>query len=99
MLSRLASDAWVMRRLVYVDRASRYLREPSAYSTPSARDDFPDPDTPATATTSPSGTSTSTFLRLCTLAPRTSMWSGAPRPPLPDMIALGTSIARGRLNG
>ena len=34
--------------------------------------DFPDPDTPVTATRQPSGISTSMFLRLCSRAPRTA---------------------------
>ncbi len=34
------------------------------------RVDFPDPDTPVTATKHPSGMSTSTFFRLCSRAPR-----------------------------
>src|SRR3954466_6389860 len=33
---------------------------------------FPEPATPVTTTSTPSGTSTSTFCRLCLLAPRTS---------------------------
>src|ERR1044072_3411863 len=33
---------------------------------------FPDPATPVTTTSTPSGMSTSTFRRLCVLAPRTS---------------------------
>ncbi len=44
--STSAFAACVMRLRVYVERASRYRREPSAYKTPSAREDFPDPDTP-----------------------------------------------------
>ena len=95
MLSSLASDAWVIRLLVYVDRASRYLLDPSAYSTPSAREDLPEPDTPATATTFPNGTSTSTDFRLWTLAPRISTWSGAERLmlSLPSIPAPNTGMA------
>ena len=65
-----------MRRRVYVDSASRYRRLPSAYSTPSASELFPEPDTPAIPTSFPSGMSTLTFFRLCTRAPRTCMKLG-----------------------
>ena len=58
-----------------MDSASRYRREPSAYSTPSASEDLPDPDTPAMPTILFSGMSTSMFFRLCTFAPRTSILS------------------------
>ena len=39
---------------------------------PSISELFPDPATPVTTTSTPSGMSTSTFCRLCVLAPRTS---------------------------
>ena len=68
----------VILLLVYVERDSRYLLEPSAYRTPSAREDFPEPETPAMPTILFSGISTSTFFRLCTLAPCTSIFSGLP---------------------
>src|SRR6476660_7043311 len=66
---------------VYV--AGLLRREPliaawSTDSTPSCpatepwiRELLPDPATPVTTTSTPSGMSTSTFLRLCVLAPRT----------------------------
>ena len=73
--STCALGAWVIRLRVYVDRDSRYLREPSAYSTPRARDDFPDPETPAMPTILLRGMSTSTPLRLWTLAPLTTILS------------------------
>jgi hypothetical protein len=38
---------------------------------PNAREDLPDPETPVNATILSRGTSTSTFLRLFSLAPRT----------------------------
>src|SRR6266852_615173 len=49
---------------------------PSAYSVPMASDVLPDPDTPTTATTRHSGTSTSTSRRLLCRAPRTAMTVG-----------------------
>src|ERR1700721_1357606 len=49
---------------------------PSAYSVPMASDVLPDPDTPTTATSRHSGTSTSTSRRLLCRAPRTSMTAG-----------------------
>ena len=51
-------------------------REPTAYRTPRARDDFPEPDTPAIPTSRFRGMSRSIFFRLCTRAPRISIWSG-----------------------
>ena len=59
-----------------MERDSKYLRDPSAYSTPSAREDFPEPETPAITTISCSGISISMFFRLWTFAPRTSMCLG-----------------------
>ena len=59
-----------------MESASRYLLEPSAYSTPSASEDLPEPETPAIPTISFSGMSTSILLRLCTRAPRICMYSG-----------------------
>ena len=50
-------------------------REPSAYNTPIAREDLPEPDTPAIPTIFPNGISTSIFLRLWTFAPRISIFS------------------------
>lgn len=76
MLSTAARGACDIRRRVYVDSASMYRRDPSAYRTPIAREDLPDPDTPATATSLRSGTVTSTSRRLCTRAPRTSIAKG-----------------------
>nr|BFF24870.1 hypothetical protein GCM10025732_28350 [Glycomyces mayteni] len=49
-------------------------------------EDFPDPETPATATSLRSGTSTSMPLRLWTLAPRTAMRTGAPSPSRPMSV-------------
>src|SRR6185369_17162024 len=40
---------------------------------PLISDDFPAPDTPVTATSTPSGNATSMFLRLCSRAPFTVM--------------------------
>src|SRR5258708_8246423 len=41
---------------------------------PWTSDDLPDPATPVTTQSTPSGTSTSTFCRLCESAPRISRW-------------------------
>ena len=57
--------------LGYTEEIDVYKRQ----STPSARLDLPEPDTPATPTILPSGTSTFTFFRLCTRAPRILIWS------------------------
>ena len=51
-----------------------------AYSTPNAREDLPEPDTPAIPTIFPSGISTSIFFRLWTFAPRISILSIAVHP-------------------
>ena len=47
-----------------MDNASKYLLDPSEYSTPSASDDLPDPETPLMATIFPSGMSMSMFFKL-----------------------------------
>jgi len=49
---------------------------PSAYRVPMASDVLPEPDTPTTATTRHSGTSTSMSRRLLCRAPRTLMHAG-----------------------
>lgn len=87
--ARAACD---IRRRVYVDSASIYRRDPSAYSTPIAREDFPDPDTPATATSRSRGTSTSTSFRLWTRAPRICTADGAGRA---ARAGIGSAMRRG----
>ena len=52
-------------------RCSRFAT--ALYSTSLTSVDLPEPDTPVTHVSTPSGTRTSMFLRLCWLAPRISM--------------------------
>src|ERR1041384_4531946 len=62
----------------YAESDSTYRRCPSAKIVSKASDDLPDPDTPVMTTNLLRGTTTSMFLRLCSLAPRMtmdSMWS------------------------
>src|SRR6478735_7309726 len=72
-----------------------------------ARDDFPDPDSPVMTTSESRGSSTVTFLRLCSRAPVTTIWFWRLdiRPPLslrrwrtdfPNRCSLGAGNAHGR---
>ena len=59
----------------YGENVSTYRRWPSAYNVSKTSDDFPDPETPVTTTSSLSGISRSRFFRLFWRAPRTRMAS------------------------
>src|SRR4029079_7361402 len=71
MSSTSGTDIWLTKPRAYGDTDSRYLRCASAYNVPNASDDLPEPETPVNTTSASRGISTSTFLRLCSRAPRT----------------------------
>ena len=69
ILSRPVSVSWGPTR----SRLPWSWRARAGYSVALISDDLPAPDTPVIATITPSGIVTSTFFRLCSRAPRSSM--------------------------
>ena len=61
-----------------------------------ASEDFPDPLTPVTMISLPTGSVTSMFLRLCVRAPRTTIFwaSAAPTTGVSDMLGVTTLLLR-----
>ncbi len=59
----------------YADKDSTYRRWPSAKIVSKARDDFPEPEMPVKTIRESLGMVRSTFLRLCSRAPRTKIVS------------------------